>query len=285
MDLRGRLLPLVSLRRIFGLNQQPLDESSRIVVVPLRSEDGRDAAVGVVMDTVREVLRVPRDLVDAVPSIVARDGRNTDVESVCRLDGGERLVSVLSTDRLFSGRGLQAVIDNYDDGDVEDMADAGTVQQSAADDEDQQLVVFRVDNEEYCLGVDSVQEIIRVPEHLIRVPRALDFVEGLVNLRGTVLPVIDLRSRLGLARCERDDLQRIVVVIIAGVRTGFVVDAVAEVIKLDHSVVQAAPELSQAQARLISSVANLEDSQRMLMLLDHTQLLGGAELQALAEAA
>jgi purine-binding chemotaxis protein CheW len=64
-----------------------------------------------------------------------------------------------------------------------------------------------------------------------------------------------------------------------------VVDAVAEVIKLDHSVVQAAPELSQAQARLISSVANLEDSQRMLMLLDHTQLLGGAELQALAEAA
>jgi len=285
MDLRGRLLPLVSLRRIFGLNQQPLDESSRIVVVPLRSDDGRDAAVGVVMDTVREVLRVPRDLVDAVPSIVARNGRETDVESVCRLDGGDRLVSVLSTDRLFSGRGLQAVIDNYDDGNAEDMADAGTVQESSDDDDDQQLVVFRVDSEEYCLGVDAVQEIIRVPEHLIKVPRALDFVEGLVNLRGTVLPVIDLRSRLGLSRCDRDDLQRIVVVIIAGVRTGFVVDAVAEVIKLDHSVVQPAPELSQAQARLISSVANLEDSQRMLMLLDHTQLLGGAELQALAEAA
>jgi purine-binding chemotaxis protein CheW len=166
------------------------------------------------------------------------------------------------------------------------MADSGIAQDSSEDDDDdQQLVVFRVDDEEYCLGVDAVQEIIRVPEHLIRVPRALDFVEGLVNLRGTVLPVIDLRSRLGLARCDRDDLQRIVVVIIAGVRTGFVVDAVAEVIKLDQSVVQAAPELSQAQARLISSVANLEDSQRMLMLLDHTQLLGGAELQALAEAA
>ena len=153
------------------------------------------------------------------------------------------------------------------------------------EDEDQQLVVFRVDGEEYCLSVDAVQEIIRVPEHLIKVPKALDFVEGLVNLRGTVLPVIDLRSRLGLARSERDDLQRIVVVIIAGMRTGFIVDAVAEVIKLQQAVVQEAPELSEEQARLIGSVANLADSKRMLLMLDHTQLLGGGELEALAAAA
>jgi purine-binding chemotaxis protein CheW len=288
MDLRGRLLPLVSLRRVFGLDQQPLDETSRIVVVPLRAVDGRDAAVGVVMDTVREVLRVPRELVDPVPSFVAREGSETEVESVCRLDDGDRLVSVLSANRLFSARGLRAAIDNYDTQETAEMADATTVadglEDGREDDEDQQLVVFRVDGEEYCLSVDAVQEIIRVPERLIRVPKALEFVEGLVNLRGTVLPVIDLRSRLGLSRGERDDLQRIVVVIIAGVRTGFVVDSVAEVIKLSHAVVQDAPELSEAQAELIASVANLADSGRMLLMLDHTRLLGGGELQALAEA-
>ncbi|MGO9791985.1 MAG: chemotaxis protein CheW [Solirubrobacteraceae bacterium] len=284
MDLRGRLLPLVSLRRVFGLQQQPLDETSRIVVVPLRSEDGRDAAVGVVMDTVREVLRVPRELVDEVPAFVARAGSETEVESVCRLEDGDRLVSVLSANRLFSARGLRAAIESYDTEDHE-MTDQASEQDALQDDEDQQLVVFRVDGEEYCLSVDAVQEIIRVPEHLIRVPKALDFVEGLVNLRGTVLPVIDLRSRLGLARSERDDLQRIVVVIIDGVRTGFVVDSVAEVIKLQQAVVQEAPELSEAQARLIGSVANLAESKRMLLMLDHTQLLGGGELQALVEAA
>ncbi len=285
MDLRGRLLPLVSLRRVFGLPQQPLDETSRIVVVPLRSQDGRDAAVGVVMDTGREVLRVPRELVDPVPSFVARAGSETEVESVCRLDNGNRLVSVLSANRLFSARGLRAAIDSYDTEEVDEMSDQATGRDAIEDDEDQQLVVFRVDGEEYCLSVDAVQEIIRVPEHLIRVPKALDFVEGLVNLRGTVLPVIDLRSRLGLERSERDDLQRIVVVIIAGVRTGFVVDSVAEVIKLQQAVVQEAPELSEAQARLIGSVANLAESKRMLLMLDHTQLLGGGELQALVEAA
>ncbi len=287
MDLRGRLLPLISLRRVFGLQQQPLDETSRIVVVPLRSQDGRDAAVGVVMDTVREVLRVPRELVDPVPAFVARAGSETEVESVCRLDDGNRLVSVLSANRLFSARGLRAALESYDNEEASEMTDQlesrGGLENDA--EEDQQLVVFRVDGEEYCLSVDAVQEIIRVPEHLIRVPKALDFVEGLVNLRGTVLPVIDLRSRLGLLRSERDDLQRIVVVIIAGVRTGFIVDSVAEVIKLQQAVVQEAPELSEAQAKLIGSVANLAESKRMLLMLDHTQLLGGGELQALVEAA
>ncbi|MGO9961700.1 MAG: chemotaxis protein CheW [Solirubrobacteraceae bacterium] len=152
-------------------------------------------------------------------------------------------------------------------------------------DDDQQLVVFRVDGEEYCLSVDAVQEIVRVPDHLIHVPKALDFVEGLVNLRGAVLPVIDLRSRLGIARGERDDLQRIVVVIIEGVRTGFIVDSVAEVIRLQDTVLQDAPDLSECQSRLISRVANLTDSKRMLLMLDHEQLLGGGELKALAAAA
>ncbi|MGO9959324.1 MAG: chemotaxis protein CheW [Solirubrobacteraceae bacterium] len=283
MDLRGRLLPLVSLRRVFGLTQQPLDETSRIVVVPLRSSDGRRTAVGVVMDTVREVLRVPRELVDPVPSFVARAGTETEVESVCRLDDGNRLVSVLSANRLFSARGLQAAIESYDTEEVGDMEDHNAVDDGLDDDE--QLVVFRVDGEEYCLSVDAVQEIIRVPDHLIHVPETLDFVEGLVNLRGAVLPVIDLRSRLGIARGERDDLQRIVVVIIEGTRTGFIVDSVAEVIKLQGTVLQDAPELSGSRSPMVGRVANLTDSKRMLLMLDHRQLLGGGELEALVAAA
>jgi len=226
---------------------------------------------------------VPHELVDEVPSFVAREGSKTEVESVCRLDNGDRLVSVLSANRLFSARGLQTAIESYDTEEAGEMADATDADDDL--DNDQQLVVFRVDGEEYCLSVDAVQEIIRVPEQLIHVPKTLDFVEGLVNLRGTVLPVIDLRSRLGLARGERDDMQRIVVVIIDGVRTGFIVDSVAEVIKLQDTVLQDAPELSEAQAQLIGKVANLADSKRMLLVLDHTRLLGSNELQALSESA
>ena len=281
MDLRGRLLPVVSLRRVFGLPAGPLEPQNRIVVVSL--EGG--AVVGVVMDTVREVLRVPQDLVAPLPAIVSGRGGRSEVEQVCRLDGGERLVSVLSVERMFGGELRSA---------IEEVAeDAGLVpgdddeEQSMVDDsrgEDELLVVFRVAEEEYCVDVDAVQEIIRVPETLSRVPKTLDFVEGLVNLRGAVLPVVDLRSRLGIERCARDERQRIVVFVLDGVRTGFIVDAVAEVLKVTGATLEAAPELSEEQARLVSRVANLPDADRMLMVLEPGELLVREQVEALEAA-
>ena len=145
-------------------------------------------------------------------------------------------------------------------------------------------MVFRLDQEEYAVDVDTVQEIIRVPEALIRVPKSFDFVEGLVNLRGTVLPVVDLRTRLGLERAGRDDRQRIVVLIIGGVRTGFVVDSVAEVARVAKSVLEPAPELSAEQARLVGRVANLPGDRRMLLLVQADQLLAAEQAEALAAA-
>lgn len=285
MDLRGRLLPVVSLRRIFGLPQDALEAHNRIVVVPLAgSGTTGDSIVGVVMDTVRQVLRVPKDVVDELPGFVASSGQSTEVESVCRLEDGKRLVSVLSADRMFSVDGLRAAIDAEQD-DQEVTAEVpGDEAVEVGQNEEAQLVVFRVDDEEYGVVVDEVQEIIRVPDQLIRVPKALDFVEGLVNLRGTVLPVIDLRSRLGLPRGQRDERQRIVVLIINGARTGFIVDSVAEVLKLHGSVVEAAPKLSEAQAELISNVANLADHKRMLLILDTAHLLASSQVAALAKA-
>jgi purine-binding chemotaxis protein CheW len=285
MDLRGRLLPVISLRRVFGLEQGKLDESNRIIVVPLES-DGERSTVGLLMDTVREVLRVPHALVDELPGYVAREGSVTEVESVCRLEEGKRLVSVLSTERMFRRNGLHAAVDQLRTDDEEDETvneRAGSTADEDWNDDAEQLVVFRVDGEEYCLTVDAVQEIIRVPEQLVHVPQSLDFVEGLVNLRGAVLPVVDLRARLRLARAERDDLQRIVVLIVGGVRTGFVVDSVTEVLKLQVTAIERAPELSEEQARVISKVANLADGQRMLLILEADQLLGAAEAEALTD--
>jgi purine-binding chemotaxis protein CheW len=277
MDLRGRLLPVVSLRSIFQLPVSDLQPQNRIVVVSL---DG--GVVGVVMDTVREVLRVPHDLVAELPDFMARSGRSTEVDSVCRLDSGKRLVSVLSVDKMFSRDGLREQLAGIDTGDEfpEEMGVAAGVADEH-DGDDEMLVVFRLDDEEYCVDIDAVQEIIRVPESLIRVPKTLDFVEGLVNLRGAVLPVVDLRTRLGIDRAERDERQRIVVLIIGGVRTGFIVDSVAEVTRVAKSALEPAPELSEEQARLVSQVANLPEQSRMLMLLEPDHLLAADQVSKL----
>jgi purine-binding chemotaxis protein CheW len=130
-----------------------------------------------------------------------------------------------------------------------------------------------------------VQEIVRVPEELTRLPKTPDFVEGVVNLRGVVLPVVDQRRRFGLPSLERNDRQRIMVYTIRGVRTGFIVDQVLEVIRIPASVIGPSPTLSEEQQRLIRRVANIEKQKRMILLLDIDQLLNTKELNAAGKAA
>jgi purine-binding chemotaxis protein CheW len=123
---------------------------------------------------------------------------------------------------------------------------------------------------------------VRVPEVLTRVPKTPRFVEGVINLRGTVLPVIDQRTRLGMDAIERNDRQRIMVYMLGGLRTGFIVDSVAEVLRIGRSQIEPAPELSDEQGRLITQVAKLDGDKRLVMLIDPSQLLGAREARAMA---
>jgi len=277
MTLRNRLLPLVSLRRMFALPLQEADEHSRIVVVSLGS-----MSVGVVMDSVNEVLRVPRTEVDAMPTLLARDGDLADISEICRLDGGKRLVSVISVSNLFRHSAVKEALKTVENLREDQDQDRTEDREEARADDDEQVVVFRLDQEEYGVPIASVQEIVRVPDVLTHVPKAPPFVEGVINLRGAVLPVIDLRRRLGLATVERTDRQRIMVFLIANIRTGFIVDSVAEVLRIHKSSIEAAPRLSAEQAKLLGRMANLEKQKRMVQLIEPAHLVEADQLEKLA---
>ncbi|MBK5966354.1 chemotaxis protein CheW [Thiocystis minor] len=278
MSLRNRLLPLVSLRRMFALPPRDADEHSRIVVVSLGA-----ASVGVVMDSVNEVLRVAKADVEAMPGLLAREGDLADISDICRLDGGKRLVSIISTDNLFSHSAIKEALTTVDTLQDDERGDDDAERDEEGTDDDEQVVVFRLDKEEFGVPIESVQEIVRVPDELTHVPNAPAFVEGVINLRGTVLPVIDLRRRLGLPGVERSDRQRVMVFLIDGARTGFIVDSVAEVLRIHKSVIEPAPRLSGDQAKLLARMANLEKQGRLVQLIDPTQLMQGRELADLAE--
>jgi purine-binding chemotaxis protein CheW len=275
MTLRSRLLPLVSLRRMFGLPDLPLDEKNRIVVLALGGK-----SVGVAVDGVSEVLRVAKSCVDVMPALLARDGDLADISDICRLDDGKRLVSIIIVRNLFDHSAIKEALTTVNDSDHNTGADAADLDEHLDDDE--QVVVFRLNKEEFGVPINSVQEIVRVPEELIHVPRAPAFVEGVINLRGSVLPVIDLRMRLGLPRVERTDNQRIMVFLIADVRTGFIVDQVAEVLKISKSLIEPSPQLSSGQGRLLSRIANMEQQKRMVQLLEPAYLVEGEDLTTLA---
>ena len=278
MTLRSRLLPLVNLRSMFGLPYRELDEKSRIVVLTLNG-----ASVGVVVDAVSEVLRVSKSGVDALPSLLAREGNLAEITAICRLDNGKRLVSIVTARNLFGHSVIKEALSTVNESELDEEKQVNDADEGGDDDE--QVVVFRLDKEEFGAPIASVQEIVRVPDELIRVPKAPSFVEGVINLRGTVLPVVDLRMRLGLNPVERTDRQRIMVFLISGVRTGFIVDQVAEVLMIPRAAIEPAPQLSADQGRLLSRMANLEKQKRMVQLVDPPHLMGQKELVALAAVA
>jgi len=278
ITLRNRLLPLVSLRDMFGLPPAEVTDANKVVVVSLG--EGSGTSVGVVMDSIKEVLRVSRSSIEAMPALLSQNRSLDDVQSICRLDDGRRLVSVLSAGRMFNAGEVRRLVEDAGE-ETEHMVDTHDTAKVGGNDDEEQFVVFRLMNEEYGVPIDSVQEIVRVPDELTRVPKTPDFIEGVINLRGSVLPVVDQRRRFGLEGAERNDRQRIMVFTIKGVRTGFIVDSVSEVMRIGARFIDGAPKLSAEQQKLIRRVANLEAQKRMILLLDVDQLLNVRELDAL----
>lgn len=142
-----------------------------------------------------------------------------------------------------------------------------------------QLVTFKLGKEEYGVAIEQVKEIIRIVE-IISVPKSPTFVEGLINLRGTVVAVIDLRKRFDInPEGEKDD-ERIIVVEVQGRTIGVRVDAVSEVLRLAASSIdEVPPTVSGVDSKFLLGVGKIGD--RLLMLLDLDRILSSEELKGL----
>jgi purine-binding chemotaxis protein CheW len=153
-----------------------------------------------------------------------------------------------------------------------------TMNASAGGDE-QQLVVFQLGAEFYGVDIARVHEIIRM-QGVTRVPRAPSFVEGVINLRGKVIPVVDLRRRFGLPSAEHTRASRIAVVEIGEQVVGIVVDGVSEVLRVSSSVVEPpSPVVAAIDSEYVQGIAKLPD--RLVIMLDLDRVLAREERRAL----
>lgn len=144
-----------------------------------------------------------------------------------------------------------------------------------------QLVSFRLGNEEYSLDIHKVNEINRMMP-ITAVPNAPEHVEGVVNLRGKVIPVVNLRRKFGLPAKEADARSRIIVVDV-GTAAGLVVDSVSEVLRISAETVEPPPPMALGiGSEYIRGIGKLND--RLLILLDIERLIGGNGLADLARA-
>ncbi len=142
-----------------------------------------------------------------------------------------------------------------------------------------QLVVFSLANEEYGVAIGQVQEIIR-PQGITRIPGMPSFIEGVINLRGKIIPIIDLRDRFSLVKKESDSNTRVVVAEVSSQTVGLVVDRVSEVLRLANDAIDPlTPTITNIDGEYLKGVGKLD--RRLIILLDLGKVLTDLEKSTL----
>ena len=156
------------------------------------------------------------------------------------------------------------------------MADAGRSK------EEVQLVVFKIGDEEFGVEINQVREIVKLVS-ITRMPKAPVFIEGVVNLRGQIITVIDLAKRLDLPSTGRTDSTRIMVVEVGDDTVGMIVDSVSEVLRLSADNIEDTPALIETEVheQYLRGVGKSED--RLLILLDLNEVLSTEEIKHISK--
>ena len=152
--------------------------------------------------------------------------------------------------------------------------------------EELQLVTFLLGQEEYGIPIARIQEIDRLSK-ITQTPKAPKFVEGVTNLRGEVIPVLSTRTLFALEAKASDDHTRVIIVDLAGAKTGLVVDSVKQVLSISKRNIAPPPESisNGVDGQFISGIGKVEDGKRMIVLLDVEKVLTRGEKRLLADLA
>lgn len=148
--------------------------------------------------------------------------------------------------------------------------------------EEIKVIVFKLGKEEYGIEVEKVETIERI-QHLTRVPKTPPFIKGVMNLRGVVVPVLDLRGRFGLEETAYTDASRIIIIAIKELKVGMIVDSADDVIDVDSETISDPPEIvGGIKAKYLRGVARVGED-RLLILLNLKEVLNKGELVQLEE--
>ncbi|HEC98320.1 MAG TPA: chemotaxis protein CheW [Nitrospirae bacterium] len=138
-----------------------------------------------------------------------------------------------------------------------------------------QLATFRLGEEEYAVEISTVQEINRMTE-ITKVPNSPPYIEGVLNLRGKIIPAVNLRKKFGLSEKDFDRHTRIMVVDIMETMVGLIVDAVSEVMRISAETLEPAPAMTTGvHSKYIKGIGKIND--RLIILLDLDKLFTGEE--------
>jgi purine-binding chemotaxis protein CheW len=266
-SVRDSLLPLMSLRGLLGFGEPEVsDEREKVVVMNIAGTQ-----IGLVADRARAIVAADLEDVDDIPPVLAaRTGGESRIKAIYRGDGGRRLISILSPEQLFRDDVMQRLSAAYQS----QKSQVSSVEEPSGS--ELIFLVFKLGDDEFGLPIDAVVEVAQLPSQITKLPKAPKFLEGVVNLRGDVLPVVDQRRRFDMPPLDAEG-RRLVVIKTDRHRAGLIVDSVSDVLRTHSEKVDPPPDLTDDMTRLIRGVINLQAAKRMVLLLDPTEVLTRAE--------
>jgi purine-binding chemotaxis protein CheW len=247
--------------------KENIREDQRLIVVQTHG-----SLLALLVDKVREVLNMPKRQIDPPPQNLSKN-KSVELSGIAKLENGKRLILLLDADHLIQDQELQKL------GAAASESSTNASQQHQVGDAsaalgEQQFVTFRLGDGEFGIPIAKIQEIDRSSK-MTRVPRTADYVDGITNLRGEVVPVINARKRFNLPQKEADERTRVIIMELGGVKTGLLVDSVREVLNLATKDISAPPtSLSTTIDRqYISGIGKVDGDKRMIVLLDVEKIL------------
>jgi purine-binding chemotaxis protein CheW len=260
---------------LLGLPAGQPNAGWRVVVARIEA-----SFVGLLVDRVTGILQMPENAIDPVPSLLARGTGEAPLDGVCRLKGG-RLMGLLSTDGLFDS--TMAARIRSESGPVSSGISGPTRAASALLETEQLFVVFRLGDEDFGVPIEAVDEVVKHPGVLTHLPKAPAFLEGIMNLRGQAIPVVDTSHRFGV-RTGETRRGHVVVLTVDGAQTGFAVDSVSGVMRVPSSALRAAPRFAAEDGPVFDKIAFRREG-RLILLISAKALLQEAEDDLLASLA
>ena len=263
VSLRNNLLPIINLRTYFGMPYLEINDHTRILVV-----DMGNVTAGIMVDKISEVLRVRSSIIQPPPKLASKNSEQ--LKGIAKLNNGKRMILILEPSKLISAEEIVEI--NGNGGNQEYSLDQKSIASKMLDEE--RLVTFKIDMEEYGVKITNVQEINRMTE-ITKMPRAPYYIDGIVNLRGNIIPALNLRKLFQLSETQTTDATRIIIVDFDGKRTGIVVDSVSEVLRFEKTLIELQPDIlrSGIDRDYIEGVGKLDDGKRMILILDISKVL------------
>ena len=248
---------------------EDIKEDQRILVLEIFN-----TPIGILVDRIKQVIRVPKDSIEKPPEILKTE-KSDNLKGIAKLEEGKRIIMLISEESLFDKKTIEELKEMV-------KKEEKLEKEVTTVTEEIQLVTFKLAEIDFAVPIEDVQEINRV-ESITSVPRAPYFVEGVMNLRGNVIPVIDLRKRFEMEFRPYDETTKVIIVKLQDKLVGFVVDSVSEVLRISKDSLETPPEIitENIDTRFIKAICKLEEKNKIILVIDILNVLSYEEKEKL----